>query len=87
MYNVTTQLVAHWIFSIQIPTKYKHDSAIQISEVISNKRYPKTLYVAKHRKDPKTGKIVYQLRETKQDNGVYYRDGHWFPEKEVYVLK
>ncbi|KAF1913078.1 hypothetical protein BDU57DRAFT_457563, partial [Ampelomyces quisqualis] len=73
--------------AIQIPTKYKADSAIQISEIISNKRYPKMLYVAKHRENPRTGKIEYQLRETKQDTGVFYRNGHWFPEKEVYVLR
>jgi hypothetical protein len=72
---------------VQVPTKYKPDAAIQISEVYNNKRYPKALYVSNTRKSPKTGKVEYQLRETKDETGVYYRNGHWFPEKEVHILK
>jgi hypothetical protein len=71
----------------QIPAKYKTDAAIQISEIYNKKRYPKALYVSEKRKSPKTGKVEYRLRETKEDTGVHYRDGHWFPEKEVSILK
>ncbi|KAH7073367.1 hypothetical protein FB567DRAFT_597679 [Paraphoma chrysanthemicola] len=67
----------------KITAKHMCDKTVQITEIFAQKQRSKLLYVANIRKNPQTGKAEYQLRETKQETGSYYRNGHWFPEKEV----
>lgn len=72
-------------YAPQMNAKHTVNKTVQITLNIdgSPKQRAKTLYVAEWRKNPDNGTIEYQLRETEADTGTVFRDGHWFPEKEV----
>ncbi|KAH6881690.1 hypothetical protein BKA58DRAFT_372008 [Alternaria rosae] len=70
----------------EIVAKYVTGKNVQITEVIESKQKRKKLYVAFSRKTSNS-KMEYQLTETKDDTTKLYRNGKWFPETEVYVIK